>query len=59
VANGIRLSGMPSFKNKLTNTQLWQVSEVVAHANNLPDSAREILVPNETAAPPPGKEKAK
>ena len=27
-ANGIRLSGMPAFKTKLTDTQLWQVSRV-------------------------------
>jgi len=45
-ANGIRLSGMPSFKSKLTQTQLWQVSELVAHANELPDSAKKILVPD-------------
>jgi len=29
-ANGIRLSGMPSFKTKLSDTQLWQVSELLA-----------------------------
>jgi thiosulfate dehydrogenase len=45
-ANGIRLSGMPSFKTKLTQTQLWQVSELVAHANELPDSAKKILIPD-------------
>ena len=34
-ANGIRLSGMPAFKNKLTDTQLWQVSQLVAHSNDI------------------------
>ena len=29
-ANGIRLTGMPSFKNILTETQLWQVAQLVA-----------------------------
>ena len=43
-ANGIRLSGMPSFKDKLTNTQLWQVSQLVAHANDLPASVRKVLL---------------
>lgn len=43
--NGIRLSGMPSFKSKLTPTQLWQVSQLVAHANELPPSVKNILVP--------------
>jgi mono/diheme cytochrome c family protein len=45
-ANGIRLSGMPSFKTKLTVTQLWQVSELVAHANEIPQSVKKVLVPD-------------
>src|SRR4026208_827943 len=32
-ANGIRLSGMPGFKTKLTDTQLWQVSQLLAPAH--------------------------
>ena len=54
-ANGIRLSGMPSFKTKLTDTQLWQVSELLAHANEIPDSAKRLLVPDSptsTSTPP-------
>jgi thiosulfate dehydrogenase len=43
-ANGIRLSGMPSFKKSLTDTELWQVSQLVAHADHLPPAATEILV---------------
>jgi len=54
-ANGIRLSGMPSFKMSLTDTQLWQVSQLVAHADQIPDSAKKILVldtqPPATPAP--------
>jgi thiosulfate dehydrogenase len=49
-ANGIRLSGMPAFKNKLTSTQLWQVSQLVAHANALPSSVQKALVPDPVAA---------
>ena len=45
-ANGIRLSGMPSFKTKLTDTQLWQVSELLAHANEIPESVKKVLVPD-------------
>jgi mono/diheme cytochrome c family protein len=45
-ANGIRLSGMPSFKNQLTETQLWQVSQLVAHANDLTASVRAELAPS-------------
>lgn len=49
-ANGIRLSGMPSFKDKLNDTQLWQVSQLVAHANELPESVRKALVPHASAS---------
>jgi thiosulfate dehydrogenase len=38
VKNGIRLSGMPAFKGILTNDQMWDVSLLLAHANEqLPD----------------------
>jgi hypothetical protein len=42
----MRLSGMPSFKTKLTDTQLWQVSELLAHANEVPESVKKVLVPD-------------
>ncbi len=48
-ANGIRLSGMPSFKGALTDTQLWQVAQFVAHTDKLPDSVKKVLAPE----PPP------
>jgi len=54
--NGIRLSGMPAFKDKLTDTQLWQVSQLVAHANEIPESVKKELTtenPPAAAAPPP------
>ena len=54
VVNGIRLSGMPSFKSKLTDTQMWQAAQLVAHADKLPDSAKKLLVPDAPApAQPP------
>jgi thiosulfate dehydrogenase len=49
-ANGIRLSGMPAFKNKLTDTQLWQVSQLVAHSNEISESVKKELVPDMRAA---------
>jgi mono/diheme cytochrome c family protein len=49
-ANGIRLSGMPSFSNKLTDTQIWQVSQLLAHANEVPDSVKRVLVPDAAAS---------
>lgn len=60
VANGIRLSGMPSFSDSLSQTQMWQVSLLLANANKLPDSVKSALyratplVPEQTAPPAPG-----
>ena len=56
VTHGIRLTGMPSFKNALTDTERWQVSQLAAHADKLPDSVNKALVPetppSSTAVPP-------
>src|ERR1035438_8824114 len=53
-ANGIRLSGMPAFKTKLSDTQLWQVSELLAHANEITESVKRVLIPDlPTAASAP------
>jgi mono/diheme cytochrome c family protein len=53
VANGIRLSGMPSFKPVLTDTQMWQVSLLLANADKpLPRAALDFL----RGAPPPDPE---
>lgn len=44
VANGIRLTGMPEFKEILTETQMWQVSLLLANADKpLPPAALAIL----------------
>lgn len=44
VTNGIRMSGMPAFRTKLSDTQLWQVSQLVANANEIPESVKRVLV---------------
>jgi thiosulfate dehydrogenase len=55
VANGIRLTGMPSFKATLTDTQMWQVSLLLANADKpLPPAALDILN-GAAAAPVPAK----
>jgi thiosulfate dehydrogenase len=36
VQNGIRLSGMPAFRETLSAQQIWQVSVMLANANKLP-----------------------
>ena len=43
VANGIRLTGMPSFKPTLNDTQMWQVSLLLKNADKLPDSVQQTL----------------
>ena len=44
VANGIRLSGMPSYNHVLTDTQMWQVSLLLKNADQqLPDPVMRIL----------------
>ena len=44
VANGIRLTGMPAFKTMLTDSEIWQVSLLLANADKpLPPAAVEIL----------------
>ncbi|MGA2579538.1 MAG: cytochrome c [Bryobacteraceae bacterium] len=39
-ANGIRLTGMPGYKGSLTDTQLWQVSVMLANADKLSPAAK-------------------
>ena len=44
VANGIRLTGMPGFRSTLSEKQLWEVSLMLAKANDLPESVKSVLV---------------
>jgi mono/diheme cytochrome c family protein len=48
VAGGIRLTGMPSFKGSLSETEMWQVSLLLANADKLPAAVNKLL-----AEPPP------
>ena len=52
VANGIRMTGMPSFRNELSDTQMWQVSLLLANADKVPESVKQALA-SPGAAPPP------
>jgi mono/diheme cytochrome c family protein len=54
VANGIRLTGMPSFNQILTEKQMWQVSLLLANADKpLPPAALDILHGEATPSPAP------
>lgn len=57
VSNGIRLTGMPSYKQTLTENEMWQVSMLLANADKpLPPAALYVLrgnpaLPATTPAP--------
>ena len=52
VRNGIRLSGMPAFDNLLNETQIWQVSVLLANADKpLPSNVISTVKPGATPAP--------
>jgi thiosulfate dehydrogenase len=53
VDNGIRLSGMPSFKSVLNDTQIWQVSLLLANANKPLPPAVMAIVEGQTPSPAP------
>jgi thiosulfate dehydrogenase len=42
-ANGIRLTGMPGFKGRLTDFQLWQVSQLLANADKVSPAVKAAL----------------
>ncbi len=53
VSNGIRLTGMPSYKDVLTDTEMWQVSLLLANADKpLPPAALDILSGQSSNAAP-------
>jgi thiosulfate dehydrogenase len=53
VANGIRLTGMPSYKELLTDSEMWQVSILLANADKpLPPGALAVLT-GESSSPTP------
>ncbi len=43
VANGIRLTGMPSYKPSLSDQQLWEVTMLLKDADKLPQTAQTVL----------------
>jgi thiosulfate dehydrogenase len=51
VSGGLRMTGMPGFGQMLSPTQMWQVSQLLAHADKLPDTTKAALNPAATTAP--------
>jgi len=55
--NGIRLTGMPGFKGRLNDTQLWQVSVLLANADKISPAVKAALSNMPAVSPlakPPG-----
>lgn len=50
--NGIRLTGMPGFKGRLSETEIWEVSVLLANSDKLPATVKAALVAPPT--PPTG-----
>jgi mono/diheme cytochrome c family protein len=48
VENGIRLSGMPGFKDWLTEKQIWEVAVLVKNADKIPESVKKELAAGAT-----------
>jgi thiosulfate dehydrogenase len=59
VAGGIRMTGMPGFQKTLSNTQMWQVSLLVANADKVPQSVKDNLATGPAAPPMAPQEKKK
>lgn len=54
VYNGIRLTGMPAYKTVLTDTEMWDVSLLLANADKpLPPEALDLVKGTAPAAPAP------
>ena len=43
VLNGVRLTGMPAFRQSLSEQQAWQVTLLLAHADTLSTPVRSVL----------------
>lgn len=43
VKNGVRLTGMPGFKDSFTEQQIWEVSQFLGNARNLPPDVVAVL----------------
>lgn len=49
VENGIRMTGMPGFKSRLTETQIWQVTVLIKNADKISPAVKAELLSNAPA----------
>src|SRR3984893_1259245 len=50
--SGIRMTGMPGFKGKLTEPQIWQVSVLVKNADRISPAVKAALLSTQPSATP-------
>ena len=53
------MTGMPGFQQALSNTQLWQVSLLLANADKIPQAAKDALSNPQSAQARPSSTPAK
>jgi thiosulfate dehydrogenase len=53
VAGGIRMTGMPGFKDHLSETQMWQVAVLVKNADKISPTVKAELTGASSSAPTP------
>jgi len=53
ISGGIRMTGMPGYRESLSDTQMWQISQLVKNADKLPDSVKAELTPASAVAASP------
>jgi mono/diheme cytochrome c family protein len=51
VENGIRMTGMPGFKGKLSETQIWQATVLVKNADKISAAVKSELLKEDSLAP--------
>jgi thiosulfate dehydrogenase len=52
VANGVRMTGMPGFKGRLSDTQLWQVTMLLKDADKISVAVKSALMRNAVPGSP-------
>lgn len=56
IVHGVRWTGMPGWKNVLTDQQIWQIVTFLSRMDKLPPAAKSVFGPSGSApAPAPGK----
>jgi mono/diheme cytochrome c family protein len=53
ISSGIRMTGMPGFRESLSDTQMWQLSQLVKNADKLPASVKAELAATAPGTPVP------